>query len=97
MTTQTLYQLPVDITQWHFDGQTEVLFNWEYDDGSADLLKLWQESIDTGGPRPASAYWATIVNATLNKWHPANSVNPDSTPQSSASFIEDALKGKVLL
>lgn len=27
MTTQTLYQLPVDITQWHFDGQTEVMFN----------------------------------------------------------------------
>ncbi len=63
----------------------------------ADLLELWQQSIDTGGPRPASPYWATIVNATLNKWHPANSVNPDSTPESSASFIEDALQGKVLL
>ena len=34
MTTQQLYQLPVDITGWHFDGRTEVLFNWEYDDGS---------------------------------------------------------------
>jgi multiple sugar transport system substrate-binding protein len=63
----------------------------------ADLLQLWQDSIDTGGPRPASPYWATIVNATLNKWHPADSVNPDSTPGSSASFIEDALQGKVLL
>lgn len=74
-----------------------------YDDAAlrkqfpADLLELWQQSIDTGGPRPASPYWATIVNATLNKWHPANSVNPDSTPQSSADFIRDALKGKVLL
>jgi multiple sugar transport system substrate-binding protein len=63
----------------------------------ADLLELWQQSIDTGGPRPPSPYWATIVNATLNKWHPADSVNPDSTPQSSADFIEDALQGKVLL
>lgn len=63
----------------------------------ADLLELWQQSIDTGGPRPASPYWATIVNATLNKWHPADSVNPDSTPQSSADFIRDALQGKVLL
>ncbi|MGD9573350.1 MAG: extracellular solute-binding protein [Thermoleophilia bacterium] len=63
----------------------------------ADLLALWQESIDTGGPRPASPYWSTIVNATLNKWHPADGVNPDSTPQSSATFIEDALAGKVLL
>ncbi|MBY0318687.1 MAG: ferritin-like domain-containing protein [Reyranella sp.] len=43
MTTQTLYQLPVDITQWHFDGQTEVLFNWEYEDGSAELLKLYEK------------------------------------------------------
>ena len=63
----------------------------------ADLLELWQQSIDTGGPRPASPYWATIVNATLNKWHPADSVNPESTPQSSADFIRDALQGKVLL
>jgi hypothetical protein len=43
MTTQRLYQLPVDITQWHFDGATEVLFNWEYDDGSADLLNLYEK------------------------------------------------------
>ena len=43
MTTQRLYQLPVDITQWHFDGATEVLFNWEYDDGSADLLGLYEK------------------------------------------------------
>jgi len=63
----------------------------------ADLLELWQESIDTGGPRPASPYWATIVNATLSKWHPADAVDPDSTPQSSADFIRDALQGKVLL
>ena len=43
MTTQKLYQLPVDITNWHFDGKTEVLFNWEYDDGSADLLSLYEK------------------------------------------------------
>lgn len=74
-----------------------------YQDGAlreqfpADLLQLWQDSIDTGGPRPASPYWSTIVNATLNRWHPADGVNPESTPSSSASFIADALKGKVLL
>jgi multiple sugar transport system substrate-binding protein len=63
----------------------------------ADLLALWQSSIETAGPRPASPYWSTIVNATLSRWHPANSVNPDSTPAESAGFIRDALKGKVLL
>lgn len=63
----------------------------------ADLLQLWQNSIDSAGPRPASPYWSTIVNATLSRWHPANSVDPDSTPGASASFIEKALQGKVLL
>jgi multiple sugar transport system substrate-binding protein len=63
----------------------------------ADLLALWRSSIDTGGPRPASPYWSTIVNATLSRWHPADGVDPDSTPQASARFIEDALKGRVLL
>ena len=36
------------------------------------------------------------VNATLARWHPAASVNPD-TPQSSASFIDKALHGEALL
>ena len=63
----------------------------------ADLLELYRTSIDSAGPRPASPYWATIVNATLNKWHPADSVNPDSTPESSASFIEQVLHGEALL
>jgi multiple sugar transport system substrate-binding protein len=73
-----------------------------YDDGGlreqfpSDLLDLFRTSIDEAGPRPASAYWATIVNATLNKWHPANSVS-ESTPARSATFIEEALHGKVLL
>ena len=43
MSTQKIYQLPVDITEWHFDGKTEVLFKWEYDDGSNDLLKLYEK------------------------------------------------------
>jgi multiple sugar transport system substrate-binding protein len=63
----------------------------------ADLLELWQTSIDTGGPRPASPFWSTIVNATLNVWHPADAVNPATTPEESAEFIEKALDGKVLL
>ena len=63
----------------------------------AELLELFRSSIDTAGPRPPSPYWATIVNAMLNKWHPADSVNADSTPESSASFIEKVLNGEALL
>jgi trehalose/maltose transport system substrate-binding protein len=63
----------------------------------ADLLALYRESIDTAGPRPPTPYWSSIVLAILNQWHPADSVNPDSTPQNSASFIEQVLDGKTLV
>ena len=43
MTTQKIYQLPVEITNWKFDGATEIAFNWEYEDGSADLLNLYEK------------------------------------------------------
>src|SRR5580698_8582650 len=43
MPTTTLYQLPVTITEWAFDGQTEIKFNWEYEDGSEKLLDLYEK------------------------------------------------------
>ena len=41
MSTTYLYRLPVEQTQWKVDGQTTTSFTWEYEDGSADLLKLY--------------------------------------------------------
>ena len=43
MTTQKIYQLPVEVTNWKFDGATEIVFNWEYDAGSSDLLNLYEK------------------------------------------------------
>ena len=43
MTTQKIYQLPVEVTNWKFDGATEIAFNWEYEAGSADLLSLYEK------------------------------------------------------
>ena len=43
MTTKKIYALPVEVTNWKFDGATEIAFNWEYEDGSADLLKLYEK------------------------------------------------------
>jgi hypothetical protein len=43
MSTQRLYALPVDITQWKFEGATDVQFNWEYEDGSDALLALYEK------------------------------------------------------
>src|SRR5579871_6664344 len=43
MSTERIYSLPVETTGWKFDGATEIQFNWEYDDGSADLLNLYEK------------------------------------------------------
>ena len=43
MSTQRLYALPVETTQWKFDGATDIQFNWEYDDGSDALLELYEK------------------------------------------------------
>jgi len=43
MSTQRLYALPVETTEWKFDGATEIQFNWEYDDGSDALLELYDK------------------------------------------------------
>jgi hypothetical protein len=43
MATSRIYQLPVDITEWKFDGKTEMLFKWEYEDGSDEMLNLYEK------------------------------------------------------
>jgi len=43
MSTQFLYRLPVELTEWKFEGQTSTAFTWEYEDGSADLLRLYEK------------------------------------------------------
>ena len=43
MSSTRLYQLPVDTTGWDFDGATQIQFNWEYEDGSNELLDLYEK------------------------------------------------------
>jgi hypothetical protein len=35
------YTLPVEQTEWKFDGHTDVAFTWEYDDNRDGLLQLY--------------------------------------------------------
>ncbi|QIG44303.1 extracellular solute-binding protein [Nocardioides anomalus] len=63
----------------------------------ADLLQLFSQSVEDGGPRPKSAYYATISAAVQSVWHSPTSVNPDTTPEKSAKFLRDVLDGKALL
>lgn len=61
-----------------------------------EVLQLFQESVDEGGPRPSTQYWSTVVNAMLSKWHPQDTVGPD-TPSESATFLENVLAGDALV
>ena len=62
----------------------------------ADLLELWRDSVDTGGPRPQSAYYSQISSAIQDRWHSPTSVDPASTPKRSAEFLSDILSGEAL-
>ena len=43
MSTQRIYALPVEITEWKFDGATDIQFTWEYEDGRDALLELYDK------------------------------------------------------
>lgn len=62
----------------------------------ADLLALFQESVESAAPRPATPYWSDISSGLQSTWHPPGSVN-SSTPPDSASFINQVIQGEVLL
>lgn len=61
------------------------------------LLELFQQSIETGGPRPQSAFYSMISSAIQSRWHAPDNVDPESTPEESAKFLTDVLQGKALL
>lgn len=63
----------------------------------ADLLDLYSESIEDGGPRPQSAFYSQISNAVQSVWHSPTSVSPDTTPEESAEFLRAILQGEALL
>lgn len=77
--------------------------NSAYDEVVADgaypesLIELWRTSVDEGGPRPKSAFYAMISAATQDRWHSPATVDPDTTPEESAKYVADVLAGKALL
>lgn len=63
----------------------------------SDLLALWAESVDSGGPRPKSAFYSQISSAIQSVWHSPRQVDPDTTPRKSADFLTAVLRGEALL
>lgn len=43
MATMYRYTLPVEQTEWKFDGKAETCFTWEYEDERAALLQLYDK------------------------------------------------------
>jgi len=62
----------------------------------ADLIALFQESLDSAAPRTLSPYWSDMSGSIQNTWHPPSGVT-DQTPEESKQFIEDVLQGRSLL
>ena len=62
----------------------------------ADLLQLFQDSVDAAAPRTVTPYWSDVSGSIQNIWHPPRSVDQD-TPEDSTVLIEDVLKGDDLL
>ena len=62
MTTQRIYALPVDVTQWTFDGATDLQFNWEYDDGSSSLLELYEKGKQQQWDASTRLDWSLELN-----------------------------------
>ena len=62
----------------------------------ADLLQLFQDSVNAAAPRTVTPYWSDVSSSIQSTWHPPASVDGD-TPESSEGFIEEILKGGKLL
>src|SRR5919106_6642921 len=58
MSTQRIYALPVETTEWKFDGATDIQFNWEYDDGSDALRKLYEKEKKHEGDATPRLDWS---------------------------------------
>jgi len=43
MSTMRRYTLPVETTEWKFEGKGEIAFAWEYDEERDELLKLYDK------------------------------------------------------
>ncbi|WP_036490146.1 MULTISPECIES: extracellular solute-binding protein [Nocardioides] len=62
----------------------------------AELIALFQESLESAAPRTPSPYWSDISGAIQSIWHPPSSVDED-TPGESSDFIGEVLQGRSLL
>jgi hypothetical protein len=62
MSSMFRYTLPVEQTQWAFEGQSETVFSWEYDDVRAELLKLYDKGKQQQWDAALRIDWSTDLD-----------------------------------
>jgi multiple sugar transport system substrate-binding protein len=62
----------------------------------ADLLQLFQDSVNAAAPRSVTPYWSDISSSLQSTWHPPSAVT-DDTPAESRQFVEEIIDGGKLL
>ncbi|WP_207944561.1 extracellular solute-binding protein [Actinomadura rubrisoli] len=61
------------------------------------MAGLIRDSINAAATRPITPYYTDVSGAVQSRWHPPASVNPNSTPGRSDSFIRQVLRDQALL
>ncbi|WP_433466058.1 extracellular solute-binding protein [Spirillospora sp. CA-128828] len=61
------------------------------------MAGLIRDSINAAAPRPITPYYTDVSGAVQSRWHPPASVNPNTTPGRSATFIRQVLHDQALL
>jgi multiple sugar transport system substrate-binding protein len=60
------------------------------------MAPLIAESLDQAAPRPLTPYYAEVSSSLQREFHPPSSVS-ESTPEQTATLIEQVINGEVLL
>jgi multiple sugar transport system substrate-binding protein len=60
----------------------------------ADTIR---ESLEQSAPRPQTPYYNEVTTSLQQRWTPPSSVDPQSTPRTTADFITSVLRGENLL
>jgi multiple sugar transport system substrate-binding protein len=60
----------------------------------ADVIR---QSLEQAAPRPQTPYYNEVSQGLQETWHAPSSVNPDTTPEESTTFIVEVLRGERLL
>lgn len=61
------------------------------------MAGLIRDSIYAAAPRPLSPYYSDVSGAVQSRWHPPATVDPNSTPARTDTFIHQVLRDQALL